>query len=270
MSEEGSDRGQQDDGDGSPVRVITEGRRTDVVIDNDDGLNVFTPRMLDALWSGLNGIPEDTRVVVLRSTGRNLFSGGADIKTMVDLSPDDARTFAERGHRIASYLQDELPPVIFVADGYVPGGSLEFACACDLRYCTARSRFALPEITLGILPGWGGTQRLLRIIGPTRAKEVIFTGIPVDSAMALEYGLLNGVEETPEALMARVDEMALTISRMGRTALVEAKRAINRCWSDLIDDGLAAEMEGFSRTFTSPDQKEGMTAFIEKRPARFV
>lgn len=160
-------------------------------------------------------------------------------------------------------------PVIAAVNGFALGGGCELAMCCDFRLASKRARFGQPEVGLGITPGFGGTQRLARLVGPGMAKQLLFTGQTIDAEEALRIGLVNMVTE-PEDLMPKVLEIANTISQKGQLAVRLCKAAVNEGMQTDIDRGIAIEADAFGLCFSTSDQKEGMLAFLEKRQPRFT
>ncbi len=211
----------------------------------------------------------DTRVVVLTGAGDRAFIAGADIAYMSGLDVDEAKAWGDLGHEVARLLETMPQPTIAAINGFALGGGCELALACDLRYASSRAGLGQPEINLGIIPGWGGTQRLARATTLGFAKELILTGRTVDADEALERGLVNAVTE-PEALLARVLEVALQLAAKSPLALEAAKQAVNRALGGDHAENLAREADRFGELFASEDAKEGLTAFTEKREPRFT
>src|SRR5512133_2371168 len=211
---------------------------------------------------------DDARVVVLTGAGEKAFIAGADIKYMSSLSVLEARTWGGLGHSCALLLETMRKPTIAAINGFALGGGCELALACDLRYAATTAKLGQPEINLGIIPGWGGTQRLARVCGLGVAKELILTGRVVDAKEARRIGLVNDVFE-PAELMETTLKIARLIASKGPLALAEAKAAINHSLQGDYVKSLEAEAEGFGELFASKDAREGMTAFVEKREPDF-
>ncbi|HHY34239.1 MAG TPA: hypothetical protein GX510_01165 [Firmicutes bacterium] len=210
----------------------------------------------------------DVRAVIITGAGDKSFVAGADIAGMVQMTPDDAREFSRLGHETFGFIDAMSKPVIAAVNGYALGGGLELALACDIRVAAENARLGQPEVGLGIIPGFGGTQRLSRLVGPGRAKDLIFTGRTVTAGEALSMGLVEYVVPQGEALsFAR--KVALQILEKSPSAVTRAKSAINRGLDIHLEQGLRLEEEEFSLCFSHPDQKEGMQAFLEKRKPRY-
>ena len=208
-------------------------------------------------------------MVVLTGAGDRAFVAGADIRYMSGLDVDQAKAWGELGHEAARLLETMPKPTIAAINGFALGGGCELALACDLRYASAKAKLGQPEINLGIIPGWGGTQRLARATTLGFAKELILTGRTVDADEALERGFVNGVTE-PDELLPRVMELAMQLAAKSPLALDAAKQAINRALAGQHAENLAREADSFGELFASEDAREGLTAFAEKREPRFV
>jgi enoyl-CoA hydratase len=211
----------------------------------------------------------ETRVVVLTGAGDRAFIAGADIKYMSGLGIEEAKAWGELGHEAARLLETMPKPTIAAINGFALGGGCELALACDLRYASSNAKLGQPEITLGIIPGWGGTQRLARATAIGFAKELILTGRTVEAVEALERGLVNAVTE-PDELMPRAMETAVQLAAKSPLALDAAKQAINRALGGDHAENLVREADRFGELFASEDAKEGLTAFAEKREPKFV
>jgi enoyl-CoA hydratase len=207
------------------------------------------------------------RVVVLTGAGEKAFVAGADIKYMSGLGADEARAWGELGHRSAQLLETMPKPTIAAINGFALGGGCELALACDLRYAASTAKLGQPEVNLGIIPGWGGTQRLARVCGLGVAKELVLTGRLVDADEALRVGLVNAVHD-PVAEKAR--EIAELLASKSPLALAAAKRALNHALQGDHVENLEREATEFAELFASEDAKEGMTAFTEKREPLFT
>lgn len=209
------------------------------------------------------------KVVILTGSGDRAFIAGTDITEMENLSIFDAREFASLARRAIDSIDILDRPVIAAINGFALGGGCEVAIACDIRIASEKAKLGQPEINLGIIPGSGGTQRLPRLIGSSRAKRLIFTGELVDAKTALEIGLVDkGVPH--DQLIDEAKRMALSIASKPKVALALAKSAINRGLGLDLRTGLDYEIECFAQCFATSDQKEGMKAFLERRKALFI
>jgi enoyl-CoA hydratase len=208
------------------------------------------------------------RVVALTGAGGKAFAAGADIKYMSGLGVDQAKEWGALGHEVGRLLETMPKPTIAAVNGFALGGGCELALACDLRYAAKTAKLGQPEINLGIIPGWGGTQRLARTTTLGYAKELIFTGRIVDAAEAERHGLVNDVFE-PDELLPKTMEVASLLASKSPVALAAAKAACNRALQGGHDSNLDEEAKSFGELFASEDAKEGMTAFVEKREPVF-
>ena len=241
-----------------------------ITFNRPKALNALNDALIGELSDALDDISDnaDIRVLILTGAGDKSFVAGADITELAKFNPLEAKLFSEKGHAAIFKLQALSIPVIAAVNGFALGGGSEIALACDFIYASENGKFGLPEITLGIIPGFGGTQRLPRLIGQNVAKELIFTGKMIAAEEAKELGLVNRVFPA-DALMDHVRKTAQAIASRGRVSLRAAKQAINRGLNVDIATGCQIEVEAFSLCMTSPDAKEGTSAFLEKRKAEF-
>src|SRR5215217_171575 len=249
---------------------ITEGTAV-VTMNRPHALNAFNSEQLDLLAAAFHALGQDhsVRIVILTGAGDRAFAAGADIKEMVNLTPAAGLAFGRKGQALTSAIERLPQPVIAAVNGYAFGGGCELAIACDIRLASDNARFAQPEVGLGIPPGWGGTQRLSRLIGPGFAAEMIFTGRQVDAAEAHRIGLVNAVYPL-DRLMPAAREMAAAIARNSPAAVRAAKTLVALSITGYPAAGLTAEVASFGAAFAASDQSEGMRAFVEKRPADFA
>jgi enoyl-CoA hydratase len=231
-------------------------------------LNALNAQVFDELEEVVRAVEGDRAVkaLVLTGAGEKAFVAGADIAAMSTMTPADARAFAERAHRLFERLELLPIPTVAAVNGYALGGGCELALACDLVYASENARFGQPEVNLGIIPGFGGTQRLGRRVGKMRALEMVLTGDHYDAARAKEMGLVLDVVPLAELLPHAVAQ-ARKIASKGPLAVALAKRAVH-AGADA-DLGVANELErqAFSASFATEDAREGMRAFVEKRAA---
>ncbi len=234
-------------------------------------LNALNTVLLEELSSALDSIKQDEtiRVLILTGAGEKAFIAGADITEIATLTPLAAKNFAQIGQDTISKLQGLAIPVIAAVNGYALGGGCEMALACDFIYASEKAIFGLPEITLGIIPGFGGTQRLPRLIGANRAKEMIFTGKHLTAAEAKEIGLVNKTF-AQEELQPAVASVARTIAAKGKASLRAAKQTVAQGLNADLATGLAMERDAFALCLANPDAKEGTGAFLEKRKPVFT
>ena len=233
-------------------------------------LNAINPEVIRELASAIEEIVSDAslRVLVVTGEGEKAFVAGADISTMVDLSPLKAREFALAGQRLFFRLEQFPIPVIACVNGFALGGGAEIAMACDFIYASEKARFGQPEINLGLIPGFGGTQRLPRLVGKAMAKELCLTGAMIDAAEALRIGLVNKVFPV-DRLWEETMKAARAIASKGRASIRAAKQCINRGFDLELGSGCGLEADNFALCFAGPDAREGMTAFLEKRAPVF-
>jgi enoyl-CoA hydratase len=246
------------------IDVSSDGGVCVVRIDRQDALNALNVETLTELRDRLREVAADesVRAVVLTGAGEKAFVAGADIKYMSGLSPEDAKGWGALGHEAARLLETMAKPTIAAINGFALGGGCELALACDIRYASSRAKLGQPEINLGIVPGWGGTQRLARVCGIGVAKELILTGRTVDAEEALRIGLVTALADP---VLDRALEMARELAAKSPVALALAKRLVN-----LSPGALDQEADSFGELFASEDAREGLTAFVEKRAANFV
>jgi len=242
-----------------------------VTLDRPDALNALNRALLTELRDRLAEVAEDAevRAVVLTGAGDRAFAAGADIKEMEPMSVDEARAWGALGHECGRLLETMPKPTIAAVNGFALGGGCELALACDVRYASANARLGQPEANIGIIPGWGGTQRLARAVGIGMAKELIYSGRMVDAEEALRIGLVNAVFP-PEEVLERALELAGSLAAKSPLVLAAAKELANRSLQGDLDAALDDEAERFAQLFGSEDQKEGMRAFVEKREPRFT
>jgi enoyl-CoA hydratase len=242
-----------------------------VTIDRQDALNALDLPTLTTLRDRLQELSanEEARVVVLTGAGEKAFAAGADIKYMSGLDVQQAGEWGALGHETGRLLETMPKPTIAAVNGFALGGGCELALACDLRFAARTAKLGQPEINLGIIPGWGGTQRLPRVTTLGYAKELIFTGRVVDADEAERRGLLNAVFEADE-LMPKTMEVANLLASKSPVALAAAKAECNRALQGEHAGNLGAEAARFGELFASEDAREGMTAFVEKREPKFV
>jgi enoyl-CoA hydratase len=235
-----------------------------------EALNAFNGEQLRLLAETFDEIGNDAeiRCVILTGAGERAFAAGADIKEMKDLDGVSGLAFGRAGHRATRSVEELPQPVIAAVNGFALGGGCELALAADIRFASENAVFAQPEVTLGIPPGWGGSQRLPRLVGPGLASELIFSGRRVKSEEALRIGLVNAVYPLDQ-LMGEAIKLAESIAANSPLAVRSAKQLIRLAFNGQTTDGLDIEARAFGEAFTTADQKEGMTAFVEKRAAAF-
>jgi enoyl-CoA hydratase len=248
---------------------VTEGIAT-ITFNRPKALNAINGALLAEFSRALDEVAadEDIRVLILTGAGDKSFVAGADINELATFDSLKAKAFTRKGHDIISKLQQLPIAVIAAVNGFALGGGTEIAIACDFIYASDNARFGQPEINLGVVPGFGGTQRLPRLIGTNMAKELIFTGKMISAPEALQVGLVNKVVAQGD-LMEEVMKTAGIIASKGKVSLREAKQAVNRGMNVDLAQGCAIEIDAFALCYASPDAKEGTSAFLEKRKPAF-
>jgi len=241
-----------------------------ITINRPKALNALNRKVLEELDDALSVFEQDeeSKVCVITGAGEKAFVAGADIAEMANLTPLEAEKFCRFGQEVFSKIEAIEKPVLAAVNGFALGGGTELVLACDLVYASEKARFGQPEINLGIIPGFGGTQRLANVIGLRRAKEWIYLGDMVDAKTARALGLVNGVFP-PEKLMDEVEAVAKKLASKPPFALGQAKKAIEKGLAVDVHTGLVLEREAFAMTFASEDRGEGMQAFLEKRKPSF-
>jgi enoyl-CoA hydratase len=251
------------------IRVEREDAVAIVTIDRQEALNALDVATLTELRDRLRELADDdgARVVILTGAGEKAFIAGADIKYMSGLDVDQAKQWGALGHETGRLLETMPKPTIAAINGFALGGGCELAVACDLRYAASSAKLGQPEVNLGIIPGWGGTQRLARLSGLGLAKELIFTGRTVDAEEALRIGLVNAVHDP---VLEQAREVGMLLASKSPIALKLMKDLANRALGGVHAANLEAEGETFGELFSSEDAREGLTAFVEKRQPNFV
>jgi len=253
------------------VRVEVDGAFATVTVDRPKSLNALDTRTLQELEKAASELSQrpEVRGVIVTGAGEKAFVAGADIAEMNGMDVERARHFGALGQRVMDALSALPVPVVAAVNGFALGGGCELALACDFIYASENARFGLPEVSLGVIPGFGGTQRLSRLVGRARAKELIFTGDTIDAARAKEIGLVLDVVPLPK-LLPHARAALERVAKKGPLAVRRAKESIDRGADLELADGLRIEREVFSDLFSSADRREGMKAFLEKRPAAFT
>src|SRR3954463_851382 len=243
-----------------PIAIVTVNRPKSLNALNSQTLRELTQAVREAA---------DARALILTGAGDRAFVAGADIAEMAPMGPWQAREFSELGHVLTALIEDIPAATIAAVNGYALGGGLELAVACDMIFASESARMGLPEVSLGVTPGFGGTQRLVRLVGKLRAKEMIFTGDLVEAKRAYEMGLLNAIVPR-EKLLEHCKTIARKIAEKGPLAVARAKRLVERGYDMPLRAANRQEAESFALLFDTDDRREGMRAFVEKRPPRFT
>ena len=252
------------------VKYETDGMAAIITIDRPKALNALNRAVLEQLAEALRKAGEDgdVRGVIITGGGNKAFVAGADIAAMSNMTPEEGLEFAGFGLSVLGLIEELPKPVIAAVNGFALGGGTELALACDMIYATPRAKMGQPEVKLGIIPGFGGTQRLARLVGRNRAKELVLTGDIIDAETALSYGLVQNIVPADELL----DYCTGVIARIGGNgplAVARSKSAINDGVDLPLAEGLEVEKQAFSGLFGTHGQREGMSAFLEKRKAEF-
>jgi len=242
-----------------------------VKINRPKALNALNGEVLQDLFAAFTDLAKDpqAKVVCITCEGEKAFVADADIAAMTDMTALQAKEFCDLGHRVMRTIENFPRPVIAAVNGFCLGGGLELALSCDFIYASELAKLGLPEVNLGIFPGFGGTQRLSRLVGRNRAKEIIFTAKMLSAKEAHELGIVNKVCGAID-LMKDVELVAGEIMQKGPIAIQIAKRAINEGSGLDLNSGLALEQAAFPLVFATEDKTEGVKAFLEKRKANFI
>lgn len=236
-----------------------------ITINREKQLNALNSMVLEELEGILDAVNlEEVRCLILTGTGKKSFVAGADISEMSPLDKEGGRLFAEKGTGVIRKLETMPIPVIAAVNGFALGGGCEISMACDFRLCSENAIFGQPEVGLGIMAGFGGSQRLPRLVGPAMAKEILYTGGKIDAAEALRIGLVNHVYSVDD-LMAEAEKLANKIANNAPIGVRGTKTAVGKGLEMGMDEALAMEATMFGSCFATYDQKEGMGAFLEKR-----
>lgn len=247
------------------VTSLQEGPILTLTLNRPEALNALNAQVLDDLAAALDQVDlSSVRCLILTGTGEKAFAAGADIAAMANMTPEEAADFSRRGNEVFRRIDTFPLPTVAAVNGYALGGGCELAMACDIRLCSQNAVFGQPEVTLGITPGFGGTQRLMRLIGMGRAKELIFSARTVKAAEALSVGLVNAVYP-PEELLPAARKLAERIAKNAPIAVRACKAAMNEGIDLVMDEAVAAEVREFSGCFETEDQKLGMNAFLNKQ-----
>jgi enoyl-CoA hydratase len=252
------------------ILLSFEGEIGILAINRPKALNALNIETLKDIQMGIQEAKDhlEMKVLIMTGSGEKAFVAGADIAEMKGMNSIEALNFSKLGHLTLKMIQDLDRPVIAAVNGYALGGGTEIAIACDFAYASENARFGLPEVTLGIFPGFGGTQRLPRLIGKGKAKELILTGKMITAQEAYQMGIVNRV--FPQAfLMEETKKVALQIAANGAVGVRLAKMVVDTGFNMDLAEACSLESYAFSLGFSTEDQKEGMTAFVEKRKPNF-
>ncbi|MDR3349346.1 MAG: enoyl-CoA hydratase/isomerase family protein [Acidaminococcales bacterium] len=241
-----------------------------ITINRPEALNALNGEVISGIKRAVLEIESDPaiKVIIITGAGEKAFAAGADIAEMAKKGAQEAKEFSLRGHELMDKIETSEKPVIAAINGFALGGGCELAMACDMRVASDKAKFGQPEVNLGIIPAFGGTQRLLRLVGKGMTKMLIMSARMIDAATALRIGLVDMVT-TESELIPKVRKLALEIAGKSQNAVRLAKLSINAGHEMGLKAGNDFEAENFSECFRSAEQKEGMAAFLEKRPAKF-
>lgn len=253
------------------VQVTTGGVVTEIYINRPQSLNALNADVLQGLSLAFERLSrqEELRGIIITGTGEKAFVAGADIATMSQLGPRAIADYVELGQRTMRLIETARVPVIAAVNGFALGGGLELALACDIVVAARTAKLGQPEVNLGIIPGFGGTQRLIHRCGVGAARRLTLTGELVGADEALTLGLVDKVVE-PAELMSTARSMGQLIAAKGPLAVAKGKEVIRRAHEEMLLAGLRHEVEAFLQLFATADREEGMTAFLQKRAAKFT
>ena len=247
------------------VKYEPKGNIAYLVIDREKALNALNSQVLADLDAALDAVDlSEIRCLIVRGAGEKSFVAGADIAQMKDLSKAEAEAFGKQGNDVMRKLETFPIPTIAAVGGYALGGGCELSMSCDFRICSDTAVFGQPETGLGITPGFGGTQRLARLVGPGMAKQMVYTARNIKAEEALRIGLVNAVYPLEE-LYSAAEKLASQIAANAPIAVRASKKAINEGLDLAMDEAVVVEEKAFGSCFESQDQQEGMDAFLEKR-----
>jgi len=255
---------------GKPILVKREKNFAWILLNRPDKLNALNYEMLDLLEKALNELGSDdgVRCILVRGVGNRAFSAGADVSWLSELAPEEAKRASEKGHMVIKKIMELPKPIIAVVNGYALGGGCELALACDFRIASKKAKFSQPEVRLGLIPGWGGTQLLPRLVGPAKAREMIMFGEMLDAEEAYRIGLVDRVVPH-ESLDEEAVKVARALASGPPMALAAAKSLVSLSLQKTIEEGLREEAVKFSNLFSTEDFREGVSAFMEKRKPQF-
>jgi len=236
-----------------------------ITISRQDKLNAMNLGVMYEFISILDSLEKDSsKAIIITGEGNKAFSAGADIEYMSNIGPTEAEKYALRGHEVLNRIEKLEKPVIAAVNGYALGGGCELALACDIRFASPNVQLGQPEVTLGICPGWGGTQRLLRIVGPARAKDLIFSGRKIMAEEAFSMGLINKIFPS-DSLISETKKYAKILSKNNSFAIGISKMLVNKGMDANLDTGLKLEIYSWAVCFSTKEREERMRKFVEKK-----
>ncbi len=252
------------------ISVTAENSIQTITINRPDKLNALNKKTIDELSQAFSTADKDAsiKVIIITGSGQKAFVAGADISEFASFSVEQGKALSAEGHKkLFDLVQNLNTPVIAAVNGFALGGGLELAMSCHIRVASDNAKMGLPEVSLGVIPGYGGTQRLAQLVGKGKAMEMIMTADMISANDALSWGLVNHVV-TQEELLAKCNEIANKILSKSSVAIASAIRAVNANYTDGVN-GYAVEIDEFGKCFGTEDFKEGTSAFLEKRKANF-
>jgi enoyl-CoA hydratase len=252
------------------ILVDQKGQISTITINRPQQLNALNKATISELHTCLSELnnSKSTRVIIITGSGEKAFVAGADIKEFADFSVEEGQRLAAEGQKLLfTFIENMSKPVIAAINGFALGGGLELAMASHIRVATTNAKMGLPEVSLGVIPGYGGTQRLAQLVGRGKANEMVFTAGMINANDALNWGLVNYIEE-PQDLLKKAEEIANKIIQNSGSAIASAIACVNANYKDGVD-GFQTEITEFGQCFGTKDFTEGTTAFLEKRKANF-
>ena len=247
------------------LRVEKEDGVAQITINREDKLNAMSLEVMNEFVSVLDELEKDSsKVIIITGAGQKAFSAGADIEYMSRIGPGEAERYAKRGHEVLNKIERLEKPVIAAINGYALGGGCELALSCDIRFASPNAQLGQPEVTLGICPGWGGTQRLLRLVGPARAKDLIFSGRRISAEEATTMGLVNRIFSS-ENLIHETKSYAKNIAKNSDFAVGVSKTLVNRGMDATLDTGLKLEIYSWALCFATKEREERMRSFLHRK-----
>ncbi len=249
------------------IKLTVDGKIATVTINRPESLNALNAQVFNDLDSAFNFLDKEqsVRCIIVTGSGEKSFVAGADIKEFSAYSDEEARALSKRGHSVFEKIENLSKPVIAAVNGFALGGGLELALSCHIRYASDHAKLGLPEVTLGLIPGYGGTQRLPQLVGKGLANEMIFSAKMISAERAKSIGLVNEVFSAEE-LLSKAKELAEQIAKNSPLGVAQAIKAVNASFSS---NGMQTEIDAFGALFAGGDFKEGVSAFIEKRKPIF-
>ena len=254
----------------SVIKTTLEDHIAIITINRPEAYNAMNPDVIESLENQINEFINDDNVgvIILTGAGDKAFVAGADIKRMNEMTQKEALEFGKSGQHLTLTIENSPKPIIAAVNGFALGGGCEISLACHIRVASESAQFGQPEVLLGILPGWGGTQRLPRIVGIGLANELIATGRRISAQEAKDIGLVNHVVEQ-DKLIQKCKDISIEILKNGPNAIAKSLQCIRYGIGRNLDEGLKFEVKAFSSLFDKPESKEGLIAFVEKRKAKF-